>query len=439
MHLKLTVSKLFHLLVLIISASILFSCNKPTTIGAGLLPDDDNINTLQANLILETTTVVEDSLRTDKLRTYPLGTMKESVFGATYSDIFTQVLLPSGSDFNFEYTAGDVLKFDSAVLTLYYSGFYGDTTGLQTINIYRMNESMDASNQYYSNKSFAYNASVLGKANNFIPNTKDSIDVMGKMYPPHLRIKLTDEFGDSLLHQSGTTNLHDNTNFFNYLKGLYISTDTNSAGKGMMYINLVNSVLTLYYKSGSKDSLSFDFKISSGGTAMSQFRHNYFTNNPEVSTHLNKNNDSIIYIQSMAGLKTKIKIPGLKDLGKILVNKAELVLTQINNDTTYFNSPEQMLCVQSDSTDKNAFTEDQIYQIVKSTYYGGKKSYDSNEIKYKFNLAFHIQKIADNPTEDYGLYLLTFPSSEIADRVILGGGNHSQHQLKLNLTYTKIN
>ena len=50
-----------------------------------------------------------------------------------------------------------------------------------------------------------------------------------------------------------------------------------------------------------------------------------------------------------------------------------------------------------------------------------------------------MQDLVSGSVTDYGLFLLTYPSPEIADRIILAGGNRSDDlRMKINLIYTKL-
>lgn len=420
---------------------VFFSCNKPTLVGKDLLPSEDEINTPSTDtLTLITTTVREDSVRTDNFSTYILGTLNEPVFGKTYAHIFTQILLPTEGGINLNLPDSSTNLFlDSAVLTLGYKGFYGDTNSTQSVVVYELAESMDAAAEYYSTKKFSL-GNELGRKENFLSDITDSVQVNGVNYAPHLRIKLSDiTRADSLLHQSGTTNFQSSTNFLTYFKGICIASDPNSAGKGLMSFDLNSPVskLTLYYHTDNSDSLTFSFLLVTNAASSNYFYHNYssstvepFLNNPNV------NGDSMVFIQPMAGLKTKIKIPYLQNLGNILINKAELIITEPTPNAA-FTSPLQILCARTDDSSKNLVTADQFYGAVESGYFDGKKITKADGTnEYRFNLALHFQTIVNNPTLNYGLFLIA-SSQQSADRLMMAGNTHSQYKMELNLVYTK--
>ena len=214
-----------------------------------------------------------------------------------------------------------------------------------------------------------------------------------------------------------------------------------------MYFKIFSSVsaskLTVYYHKPDVSSLKFDFIIGTDCAVYNHYTHNFGLTEIETAIQSSTISDSIVYVQSMAGVKSRITIPNLKNLGNILVNKAELEITvlawKIDPDSVYA-SPERMLCLLADSAGKNAIIPDQISSnltyggLKETTYINGQKFY-----KYKFSITEHVQDLVSGSITDYGLFLLTYPSPEIADRIILAGGNRTDDfRMKINLIYTKL-
>jgi len=145
----------------------------------------------------------------------------------------------------------------------------------------------------------------------------------------------------------------------------------------------------------------------------------------------------------MAGLKTHLNFPTLKNLGNILINRAELVLTQTSFYPGYdssFPAPAEMLVIRSTESGANDFTIPDLTEGI--DYYGGKKLSETNTggntlTRYRFNITRHLQAV-ENGYEDFGIYLLNTSSAVTADRIIIGSPKHSSAAIKLNLTYTLI-
>lgn len=420
---------------------LLFSfCKEPVISDSDLIPQDKLGVEYTDTLTLVSEVVREDSLRTDELTINVLGNMNDAVFGKSNASIYFQLRLQTNT-----VDLGTGLQLDSAVLMLQYAGNYGNTKMPQNIVVYELDELLNKDSIYFSNKEFRVKPAEIGRINNFIPNFSDSINTRYKKYAPHLRVKLDPAWAANLMNQLGTGNVASSENFTtNYLKGLYIRAEENAGGNSMVYVDLKAnaSSLLLYYKNTERDT-TLSLIVNSDAATVSNFKHDYNGSVAQQFLQSNRMPDSLVLVQSMAGLKTKFTVPNMKNLGKISINKAELVVTNFKNNidiASVYGVPGRLTINASDSLGKNTLIED---QVVSDSYFGGEKvtttNLNNSLNKYNFNLAVYYQKILDGSKEDYGLYILTFPSTRIADRLIAGGGNHSKYPLKLKLTYTKIN
>lgn len=419
-------------LFLVAAIAVLSSCNDPDDIiGIDIQPPGDKIGLIYTDTTTVTAyTVREDSLRTDEVSLQLLGSYTDSVFGRTDAGIFVQALLPSSN-----VDLGDTLALDSVVLTLAYNGFYGDTFPAQTYHVYRLTGDMQASASYYSDQMFAYDPAELGSTT-VNPSPHDSVMVNGVNTAPHIRIRLNDSFGDTLLQMSQNNQLTSNDNFLSIMKGLYIKTDSITNRGGISYINLLalQSNLTLYYRSDTTHHVfNFIFSVSSARTT--HFVHDY-TGTP-VQQQLNDSTfaDSLTYVQSMSGVKTKIRLPNLKNYitnGMIAVNKAELEITVADNSDNRLTVPDKLLVLGINESGIPVFLPD---EFESSGYYGG--TYDATNRKYKFNIARYVQEVLTGDLQDYGLYLAISGGVVQASRVIIGGRTNPTYRIKLNLYYTK--
>jgi hypothetical protein len=421
---------------LITGAVFFISCNDPEIVGLDVQPPGDKINfTYTDTTTVKTLTVREDSLRTDEVSRYLLGSYTDSVFGRTDAGIYAQVLLPS-----LNVNLGSSLSLDSAVLTLAYSGYYGDTTTPQMFRIYQMTEDMHLDSGYYSNRAFSYNPVELGSIT-VAPSPGDSVLVNGVNTAPHLRIPLNPISGAALLQMSSDSQLTTNENFLSLFKGLYIKADPVNSGGGIFYFNLLDpqSKLTLYYQNSVADSQSFSFVFTTASARMTHFDHEYLSPLTPVGQQLadSTHGDSLVYLQSMAGVKTKIRFPNLKNLiagGMIAVNKAELEITVADNSDNRLAVPGQILVLGIDVNGTPVFLPD---QFEPSAYYGG--VYNATTRKYKFNIARYVQSVLTGRLQDYGLYLAVSGGVVQASRAIFCGATNPTYRMKLNLYYTKPN
>ena len=434
------------------------ACKKaPTKLGNSILPEQNNLtlfNTDTFSIIAQT--IREDSLLTSALTRNTLGYIDEPTFGKTISNLYIQIGLP----FN-NVNLGDFAYTDSLVLYLDIPGYYGDATTTQTINVYKLTNDLVAGTEHYSDEITSADIELLGAAT-YTPSSGSN----------QVAIYLKKTLADTFLAQSGTNNFVNNDNFINFFKGFFITIDTNNlandinttysktsstnfSGLGnILFVNLAsaNSKLSLYYGNETTDSLVFNFILNNNPPHYNQISHNY--NNALANNYINTastKGDSIVFLQSLAGLKAKLNFPSIQNLKNVLINKAELTVTIVNdpnNIDSIFSAPSQLICLPIVEDGSNNFSFPDLF--AGPNYYGGTKTTENNKSVYTFNLARHFQNIVDGQT-DYGLYIITsdddifsipfanipFTSAQIANRLIIGGGNHSSGSIKLNLLYTK--
>jgi hypothetical protein len=449
-------------LLVLTSVPIFFlSCQKTTQIGNNILPANDFINSVTT----DTMTVwaqeeAELPVPTNNLSNYLLGSMKDPIFGTSYGGIFTQLTLNGLGSVSF----GDSVVVDSMVLSLpFYTApaYYGIQNIPQTIKVYRVTQNMIPATTYYSNQVFSYDPAPIG-TKIFVPNVAsyalDSPTVLGGTVAPQLRIKLSSAFVQTLIAQSGTGTFTNTSAFQNFLNGLYIAPDTsNGFGGGIMYINMSTASMIVYGKSNSSTTTSVLFSFTASPSTYvttGYYKHNY--SGTPVQTLLNSTatNDSVLYLQAMGGLRARITIPYLKNLGKVLINKAEIEAIQLYRNPviadTNYKAPGG-LEVLTDSLNNDYAIEDFSNAFLT---YGGTEvrvQYPPNPIdsigEYSISLADQLQYIlTGNPTNSTinynafnSLFLVTYPAPETANRIVVGGSNAKNYKLVLHLIYTKIN
>ncbi|HVI44878.1 MAG TPA: DUF4270 family protein, partial [Chitinophaga sp.] len=416
-------------------------CNESTILGTGLIPPGDLVNAkdttinglITSNILQYDSTIINGGYN---YFTHVVGSITtDPVMGKSHAFLYTQVGLPA-SAFTF---AGAGQTLDSVVLSITYSGFTGDSTTPQTFRVYRMTEpstSFRIDSNYAYNKALQYNPGELLGTLSITPlSARDSVSIYGTKEAPQLRVKLSAAFGNDLLQQKSDGAFKNDSSFRAYLKGFAIVPDTTmGTNRNMMYVDLSKgtSKLTVFYKNSTDDSLraTFAFNTLTSGHA-NYFVHNY--NGSEAGKYINTGNpkgDSVIFVQSRPGLRTKITIPGLQNFPNAVINKAELVFTQItvgNSDmNNIFAEPARLTLEQY--TDGDA-TKDPIDLTSGGTaYFGGSKQVITNfggvqVVQYTFNLGRWMQLLLKQQETNNGFRLTTPRSTFIdVDRVKLGGG-----------------
>ncbi|OFY82425.1 MAG: hypothetical protein A3F72_20730 [Bacteroidetes bacterium RIFCSPLOWO2_12_FULL_35_15] len=466
---RLGVTKFF--LILFASISIVqISCNKASEVGLNVQPSTDllYVNYIDTTLLI-TRTVKEDSLRTDQnqlLAGYGLlGKYIDPVFGTSNSSIYTQVKLPTSISAT---SFGISPICDSIVLSLIYDApCYGKKIRkIQTVNVYELLNGITAGTSYYSTDAMLNTGVDLANAYSFTPRPTDSVLVSGVKSKPQLRIPLNVAFGQNLLNNQSTGNLVNNATFQNFMKGFYITTE-NTTGLATNEGNIMRflmgaSSMTIYYHYTGKtiitsvkpinlqvDSTWYtNYVFSLGSVSRHQnFSHDYSTvSNIDLSSQLSSgppSQNSTVYIQSMAGLKTKVEMPTLMDWvknGAVAINKAVLTIKIDTSQATYlvdtFTRPTSLIPFGINDDGTSYVLPDYL-----STPGWVDGNYNSTTHEYNLIISKYIQQILAGTRKNNGFYI-TIPHITAAttpSRVIIGGGaSGNPYQMKLNISYTKL-
>jgi len=438
----------FYSITFLLLSLMFFSqgCKKEiNSIGLDLKDPNDLLNatftdTVTLTAYSATNLYLKDTLNTTGLVFNYLGCINDPVFGTTTASIYTQ-LVPSSYNINFDKSA----KLDSIVLTLRYTGgFYGDTLNSFAIKVYELKENM-SDKIYYQNNTIAYKQENLAGSAFYLtpkPKTKVKVDTL---LEPHIRIRLSDELGNLFLKNADKTKTAEI--FKEFFKGLYISAEPFRNGGCLVNFSLVNALsgIQLYYKpNDTAKQQQFSYIISNtDAVRFNNYQHNYEAGNPNfVAQVLNKDTvkgEKMLYVQSMGGVKTKIAFPNIKvfkkiNEGKIVINKAELVITNIGEDLDLYPNPVRLNIQAVNPSGKLVIIPDAI--TGSSTYFGG--GYDEKSKQYRFRITRYIQSIIQK--EDYQpfIYLVADGAAAYANRLILNGTKPTDGpRLRLEIYYTE--
>jgi hypothetical protein len=423
---------------------ILSACkDEPNQIGLNIQPPNDKLN---ANAT-DTTTIVAysalvDSVKTDKTTTNLLGSLADPAFGTITASIYTQLRLSKTA---FSFGTNPVL--DSLVLTLQYAGFYGDSTSAQTVKVFELSDSLRTDTVYYSNMEVPTYGIMLANLT-FVPDFRDSVIVGKDTLPPVLKINLsslTPELGQKLLAAT-TDEMVTHDAFLRYFYGLVIKADPAYQGGMIMYFNLVSTLtkMSLYYRNDESDSLRFDYVINSFCPRFGNFKHDFshadwlFKKQViDKDTLLGKN---ICYVESMAGVKTMIRFPYLKNYykdGAVAINEAKLILKGFESDPPLAKAATLAL-VKSDGAGGYTILND---QLEGTTYFGS--NYVASQNEYWFRITRYVQDVLKSTNTDFGLELYVSGGAINAERTLLSGTSPSppglpDDRIKLIITYTHL-
>lgn len=431
----------------------LSSCNKASIVGLDVQPENDLINAeFVDSLTLVTQTVKEDTLRTDINAVYSgtglIGKYMDPIFGEATSSLYTQLRLFSNAP-----TFGTNPVCDSVRLSLYYSDSYGKKIRRQqTINVHQLTANLDINASYYSNQTAAISGVDLANGYVFVPRPNDSLVIKGgSKLAPQLRIPILNSFGQDILNQQNTPNLSTTDEFIKYIKGLYITTEKTPGllpqEGNILQFNLNFSTLDIYYHyrpvNATKDS-STQYNISLASVArFTHYSHNYSSAAPDLKKQIEtvtppEQND-IIYLQGMSGLKARIKLPSVVSWGKkefIAVNRAELIIKPVSEATDTFAFPPVLTLYGIRDDGKGIYPlPDALEGTVEE-----RGTYDKVNKTYHFTISRYIQWLISEKIPNTGLLLGVGNSFSAPHRVVLGGGGkvNNPYQMKLHITYTKL-
>lgn len=431
--------------VLFLGLFLLVSCRKnEDTVGSDFIGAMVGFNVQSsdtASIIAYTS--VHDSIITNRLSYFMLGSMNDPEIGTTKSAIATQVELPFDA-----FPVFNATTIDSIVLQLTYataSSSYGNKSTAQTIRVYELNEDLPTTG-LYSNRTYTINPTPLGSWTSDFTHLGDSVPLtingQSVTLAPHIRIKLDDPSFVSKMKNASAANFVTSTVFKTFMKGLYIVPETNPIpGQGAvayMNMNKTTTAMVIYYNGTSKA----EFPVYSS-TAL-KGNHFVHTNLPVVVTQpaMGGLHQDTCYIQPGAGLKTRIVFPYLFDFAKnknIAITGAEIIVSiDQTRDTSVYKLPQWLLLNTSDSTGKYDFPLD-LYTSDGIDYYDG--NYNGQRGQYRFNIQRQVQYWFNQYKKNglnynYGLNLIVPADNPVGgNRVIL---DTRAGKIKLKLSYTVI-
>ena len=392
----------------IIFFSILSSCEKePDELGLGVLPGDDYflVKTDTIKDILATT------VRLDSIRTFTPDSSVKALYHSILGDYTNPLYGNSKASLLVNYypdldsakqTFGTNPKVDSLIFYLSYDSVMGDKNTNMHFRISELKKTLSYKEQYYSD------------IDTSIYKDRLIIDTIVQFKDTLLKIKIKDPEFISKLINIPLASQETLTKFQEYFKGFYIETRRESGDGILAYVNLnLNSYsrLSLYYHNNT-DTSEFRYNyqrltvsgIQNVTVRVNKFSHDYTGTPVETALQNTELSQKTTYVQGLAGVSTRIRIPGISswkaNKKPVAINKAELIvpIDTTNNDTLFY--PKRLSIMAISSTGKRSYIE---YGFG-PTFIGG--VYDPGKKVYTFNLAKHLHKIANDGFENTDLVIV---------------------------------
>jgi hypothetical protein len=436
---------------LFVSALAIFSisCSKTTEkIGNGLLPEGDNIGVFYTDsVMIDCHSEILDTMATRGMTTILLGSMMDPVMGLTNANIFTQLHLSST---HHHFGADPVI--DSVVLQLDLSGYYGDTTTLQTIHVYELADSLNPNSLYYQFSEVSDKGIDFANGFQFRPRPKTYISVSGNdtINQPTIRIPLMNSLGEQLAAADSTVyNTPDAFKRFFY--GLKISCESVNENGAICYLNPTSNTITqlkIYYREtpNAETQMRYDFYITSEDTYFNQYQHDYNLGSPAFIQQVIQEDQTMgqqqLYLQAMGGVRSVITFPGIVEWANglveegthLIINEAKLILpaSAALEDSSVLTPPTSLALLNIKSDGSTTVLPD---YLEGSSYYGGSYSKVRNNVT--FRISEYLQDLIQDPASSHGLYLSITGASFNAQRWIIAGPNADQEkQMKCEIKYS---
>ena len=389
---------------------IVVSCTDPQVIGLEVQPESDkiSISSLDDSNPFSLATKSADSVRTDEPLVALLGNYESSNFKDVSASFSTQLLLSQNA---VDFGASPML--DSAILSLVYSSYYGDTTIEMGIKIEQLDEAIHYDSSYYSNEVLTSGPFSTPLEYSFFPRPNTSViadgDTVGQTV---LKINV-DQIGQMIL-DAGTDNLVDNPAFLSFFKGLKISPSDN-VSSSILYFNLkdAGSKLTIYYN----DTLSYDLLIGSSAARINHF---------EIEENVDL--DNLYGVQSMGGTELHLTFNNLSSLRQELENKVinqALISFSAENNTDLNPSHPSLSLVRMDSTGTTYFLTD---ILEGQAHFGG--VLEDNQ--YVFNISKYMLDLINGTYTDSTLVLVSAGEAVNANRTEIS------QEVDINIIYTEF-
>lgn len=465
--------------------TVLFSCKKidTTLVGVDLLPAVDNITTFDTLFTVVTNNeLLNDSASVLRTEDHALGLISaDPDFGQTTAEIYVQ-LTPLNFGAHPFVSPVNPIQFDSVVLALSFSKFYGDSNSIEKFDVYEISPNAAFTHNFegypVDATPFEVNPTLLGsKVVDFRSLDDSVIDVRKRdttRLKNQLRIRLSNSLGSRFQSYDTASVYKTDSAFRTYFKGFAIKVDPagSPAPKGLAYFNLsqANTKLIFYYRSLSSgtvtDTLAQEFIFS----PINYCNANSIKRTPggDFQTYLNNgiDADERIYLHASPGSMATVRIPGLRQFTNRIIHRAELIFDILNNipEPTYA-SPKLLFLDANDTANKRILTipydfsyQDNFLEIVGGSPRGN---------RYAFNITRYVQGVITRGDPDYSLRLTAPyrtnagelrggvvitpapPGAKLgysintpiaAGRVVLTGGNYpdASRKARLRIIYSKI-
>ncbi|MCR5498692.1 MAG: DUF4270 domain-containing protein [Paludibacteraceae bacterium] len=453
---------------------LMSSCEDDNAVGLSIQPEEDLLSVYHNHINLKTQSSISDSVLS-KADYLLFGRYSDNLFGEIQAEYMTQldaraggIILPDTTVVSYSSATTGILntiledldsKFgeikkvskarnftiDSTIYLMQYSsGFWGDSTALQSVQVYELNKEMDQT-KYYTNVSiqeYCDESLLLGETNYQIQNSRE------------IRVPISNEFGERISSYYREGKVSSQKEFNEYFKGVYVK---HAFNEGTVLKVDVSGIL-IYYHYDADIQTTINGKDT---TITSEKILKEYGTNPLVTSYFLSGNKSVkranavqhedwenavkeiqkkdsiqTYIYTPVGMYTEVEVPieaimdsvkkNVSDTNKVMFNSIRLVFHRKEIENKYLYSG-QLLLIEKDSMENFFYNNKSPDGLSSFT-----SSIDSKTDVYAFNITRPTQNKISQSGKTYSIKMALVPVERT-----LAGDNYSYKQ-QLWMTSTAL-
>jgi predicted small secreted protein len=404
------------LAIFAIASTILPACNSMDEVGYSVLPKDDKFTLEYTDTLAIDVKNVIPADTSDSYNTYYglIGSYNDPVFGASSSEFVSEFRPLSYANFTTSNFVVDSVRLYVYLADTTSTANYGNnTSGTINFSIHELTNVLDSARvpsntnmngQYNSTPLVSYQYSLANDTNFFV-------------------IDLPNSFGERILAMDSLVSFAD---FKDKFPGFYFKLDPNQdVALTKFYMNSASTKIILYYSDSTSHSTSFVFDQYC--KKFNLFKHEYAGTKIEQNITNNQSEDSIIYLQSMNGVRATINLKNASSIYGKVINEATIIVpVELDDDYLKYSPINDLILLSVDN-------DNQFHYI--SEYSNSGQLYNSTNHEYTFNITRYMQSIANQVDSlQSKLYLVSTYDKVDLRRVVLDNRNN---KIKLKLKYIK--
>ncbi|MDT0677747.1 DUF4270 domain-containing protein [Autumnicola musiva] len=454
-----------------------FACDEDySTVGGEVIENPTNVEMLETEVTAWSKKL--DTVQTNNQPAYLLGAYNNELYGLSEASITAQLSLTTANpNFGTEPVLDSVVLripyFSSTVegsendeveyaldsiygnpaspikLAVYESGYY--------LNDYDPDSGFEDRQQYFSNQQNLIEQNLRGEElyqnDNFVPSNRAVVSYEPAadaesdtvVSAPALRLQLPVEyFQEKILDREGDAELSNNSNFRNYLRGLFIKAEAVNQAGHMSLLNFGSSDagVTLYYKQlqeveGEEDTLvRSSYRFTLGANIVNTFEGEY---PDEILQNIQQSNSELgaenLYLKGGEGSMAIIEL--FQNEGELeqlrennwLINEANLSFYVNQAAVEGIREPERIYLY---NLENNTILVDYSYDTGTNaadpsnslTSFSSRLERDADEtgVRYTVRLTQHVNNILNEDADNVRLGLVIVPN---INSVVLRSSNGS--------------